>query len=121
MDRHSYRVEHFFPNSKSNEPRTPSPSLSPVRVDDGAVPVGGDDADGDGRHEDGDGLDGDDALAQPLHVRPERPLLVEGLPQRDRKRAADRWREKGCSSSLIITSAQMCVALKERIRIMRRT
>ena len=120
MDRHSYRVEYFF-NSKSNVSRTPSPSLSPVRVDDGAVPVGGDDADGDGRHEDGDGLDGDDALAQPLYVRPERPLLVEGFPQRDRKRAADRWREKACCSSLIITSAQMCVALKERIRIMRRT
>ena len=58
-------------------------------MNDGAIAVGGDHSDGDGRHEDGDGLDSDDALAEPLHVRPEGPLLVEGLPQRYRKRTVD--------------------------------
>ena len=80
---------------------------SPVRVDDGAIPIGGDDPDGNGRHEDGNGLDRDDALAKPLHVRPEGPLLVEGLPQRYWKRAAVgiEWnggrREKETASSML--------------------
>ena len=88
-------------------------------MDDGAIPIGGDDPDGNGRHEDGNGLDRDDALAKPLHVRPEGPLLVEGLPQRYWKRAAVgiEWnggrREKETASSLSIDVTQMCYAFKE--------
>jgi hypothetical protein len=52
-------------------------------VYDASEPVAGDGHDCKGGHEDGDGLHGDDATAQPQGVCAERPLFVKRLPQGD--------------------------------------